>query len=78
TCYLATPVSSERWPLLDIHIDEETVGTAFEVCQRLRQGTPPIYVGHAGLHEGMLTINPLCLTAENARILAARLCEELK
>ncbi|WP_299460627.1 aminotransferase class V-fold PLP-dependent enzyme [uncultured Gimesia sp.] len=77
-CYLATPVSSERWPLLDIHIDEETVGTAFEVCQRLRQGTPPIYVGHAGLHEGMLTINPLCLTAEKARILAARLCEELK
>ncbi|QDV49644.1 aminotransferase class V-fold PLP-dependent enzyme [Gimesia fumaroli] len=78
TCYLATPVSNERWPLLDIHIDEEAVGTAFKVCQRLRQGTPPIYVGHAGLHEGMLTINPLCLTAQDARTLAVRLCEELK
>lgn len=78
TCYLATPVSNERWPLLDIHIDEASVGTAFEVCQRLRQGTPPIYVGHAGLHEGMLTINPLCLTAQDARTLAVRLCEELK
>ncbi|WP_339735145.1 aminotransferase class V-fold PLP-dependent enzyme [uncultured Gimesia sp.] len=78
TCYLATPFSSERWPLLDIHIDEESVGTAFEVCQRLRQGSPPIYVNHARLHEGLLTINPLCLTAENVHILAKRLCEELK
>lgn len=78
TCYLATPFSSERWPLLDIHIDEESVGTAFEVCQRLRQGSPPIYVNHARLHEGLLTINPLCLTAENVRILAKRLCDELK
>ncbi|QDT41531.1 selenocysteine synthase [Gimesia alba] len=78
TCYLATPISSERWPLLDIHIDEDAVGTAFEVCQRLRQGSPSIYVNHARLQEGILTINPLCLTAEHARTIATRLCEELK
>lgn len=78
TCYLATPINGERWPLLDIHIDEDAVGTAFDVCQRLRQGSPSIYVNHARLQEGILTINPLCLTAEHAQALAARLCEELK
>ncbi|QDT98743.1 aminotransferase class V-fold PLP-dependent enzyme [Gimesia aquarii] len=78
TCYLILPESSERWPQLEIQIDESAVGTAFEVCQKLRQGSPPVYVGHARLHEGLLTINPLCLTADYARILAKRLCEVLK
>lgn len=78
TCYMAIPVSQERWPLLDIHIDEEEVGSAFEVCQRLRQGSPPVYINHARLHEGILTITPLCLTAEQVPVLARRLCEELK
>jgi len=77
-CYLVTPESSERWPVLEIQVEEAAVGTAFEVCQKLRGGSPPIYVGHARLQEGMLTINPLCLNADQARVLAKRLCEELK
>lgn len=77
-CYLVTPEGSERWPTLEIQLDETKVGTAFEVCQKLRQGSPPIYVGHARLHEGMLTVNPLCMTAEGAQTLTARLCELLK
>lgn len=78
TCYLIVPENNERWPQLEIQIDETAVGNAFEICQKLRQGSPPIYVGHARLHEGMLTINPLCLTADYVRVLAQRLCEVLK
>ncbi|MCH9652686.1 MAG: aminotransferase class V-fold PLP-dependent enzyme [Planctomycetes bacterium] len=78
TCYLVTPEGSERYPSLEIQIDESALGSAFDVCQILRRGSPPIYVGHARLQEGMLTINPVCLTAEYARVLAERLCAELK
>lgn len=76
--YLVTPEGNERWPSLEIHIDESVLGSAFEVCRKLRQGSPPIYVGHAQLDEGILTVNPLCLTEDYARVLAERLCEELK
>lgn len=78
TCYLVDPESSERWPQLEIQVDEAKVGSAFEVCQKLRQGSPPVYIGHGRLHEALLTINPICLTADYARVLAKRLCEELK
>jgi len=78
SCDLVTPEGNERWPTLEIQLDETKVGNAFEVCQKLRQGSPPIYVGHARLHEGMLTVNPLCMTAEGAHTLTARLCELLK
>lgn len=78
TCYLVVPENNERWPQLEIQINETAVGNAFEICQKLRQGSPPVYVGHARLHEGILTINPLCLTADYVRILSQRLCEVLK
>lgn len=78
TCYIVVPENNERWPQLEIQINETAVGNAFEICQKLRQGSPPVYVGHARLHEGILTINPLCLTADYVRILAQRLCEVLK
>ncbi|MCA9019136.1 MAG: aminotransferase class V-fold PLP-dependent enzyme, partial [Planctomycetaceae bacterium] len=77
-CSLVVPDCSERWPLLEIQIEEDKVGTAFDVCWKLRQGTPAIYVGHARLHEGLLTINPLCLKADQVGLLAQRLCELLK
>jgi D-glucosaminate-6-phosphate ammonia-lyase len=65
-------------PLLEIAIDEPRLGrTAIEVCRRLRAGTPPCYVGHAGLREGKLIVNPLHLDDARAAELARRLREEL-
>jgi len=77
-CTLVIPECSERWPLLEIQIEEDKVGTAFDVCRKLRQGTPAVYVGHARLHAGLLTVNPLCLRADQVSVLAQRLCDVLK
>jgi len=52
--------------------------TAFGVCERLRAGTPPIYVGHGELEQGRFVIQPLCLNAKRSEILACRLREELE
>jgi L-seryl-tRNA(Ser) seleniumtransferase len=46
---------------------------AFEICRRLREGEPPVYVGHGRLAEGKLVIDPLCLDAAGAATLAERL-----
>lgn len=68
----------ERQPLLEIDVDEATLGrSALEVCRRLRAGSPPCYVGHAKLHAGTLVINPLHLDDGKAAALAERLREEL-
>jgi L-seryl-tRNA(Ser) seleniumtransferase len=65
-------------PRLEVAIDEGALkATAFDVCRRLRQGQPPIYVGHARLAEGILVINPFCLTPADARVLTERLVEVL-
>ncbi|WP_417388249.1 aminotransferase class V-fold PLP-dependent enzyme [Gimesia sp.] len=77
-CSLEIPDCNEKWPLLEIQIEEDKVGTAFDVCGKLRQGTPAVYVGHARLHEGFLTVNPFCLKADQVSVLAQRLCELLK
>ena len=66
-------------PTLEITLDETTVGcTAFEICQRLRNGSPPIYVGHGKLPESKLVIHPGCLDVDSAKILSRRLREELQ
>jgi L-seryl-tRNA(Ser) seleniumtransferase len=68
----------ESLPTLEIAVDEQRLGrTAFDVCRRLRAGSPPCYVGHAGLAEGKLTIHPLHLNEQNTAELARRLREEL-
>jgi ribosomal protein L13 len=49
---------------LEIAVNESRLGrAAFEICRRLRNGNPPIYVGHAKLSEGILVIRPICLSA---------------
>ena len=50
---------------------------AMKVCRALRQGDPPIYVGHGQLEEGILVINPFCLVADQVEMLGKRLVEEL-
>lgn len=68
----------ERLPLLHIDVDQQKLGrSALEVCRRLRAGSPPCYVGHGGLAEGRLTINPLHLDDARTNVLARRLQEEL-
>jgi len=43
----------------------------------LRQGKPPIYLGHGKLSCGILVINPVCLDTESVSILGQRLLEEV-
>ena len=77
-CAIKEPTSSDRWALLEIAVDEASVGhDAFEVCRRLRAGSPPVYVGHGKLAEGVLVVNPLCLDEAQTKQLASRLKEEL-
>ena len=72
------PASPDRWALLEIAVDEPAIGhDAFEVCRRLRAGSPPIYVGHGKLADGVLVVNPLCLDEAQAGQLATRLRQEL-
>lgn len=65
-------------PTLEIAIDESRLGrSAWEVCRRLRRGSPPCYVGHGKLSERKIVINPLHLDEARTAALAARLREEL-
>jgi L-seryl-tRNA(Ser) seleniumtransferase len=74
---LIVPADAERFPLLELAIDESQLGrTAFEVARRLRNGSPPVYVGHAQLGNGILIIHPLHLTDDSSARLLARLREE--
>ncbi len=77
-CTILEKGDGESVPILEIAIDEARLGrTAFEVCRSLRAGSPPVYVGHGRLAQGVLVVNPLCLTAPRAETLARRLQEEL-
>jgi len=78
-CRLVDPADGESLPLLEIAVDEATLGrSALEVCRRLRQGRPPIYVGHGRLDDGLLVINPLHLNESRTVSLIRRLAEELR
>jgi D-glucosaminate-6-phosphate ammonia-lyase len=69
----------EHLPILEIAVDEAELGrTALEVCHRLRAGDPPCYLGHAQLHAGVLTVNPLHLNDERTGRLIERLRQELR
>lgn len=78
TCHIIEPATPDRWTQLEIHLDEAALGrSAFDVCQNLRNGSPPIYVGHGKLAEGILVVNPLCLNDESISVLSGRLQDEL-
>lgn len=77
-CRLERPVDDECWPLLEIGLsDPRPAERAFDVCRRLRDGTPAVHVGHGKLTSGVLLINPLCLRDEQLPLLIGRLTEEL-
>jgi L-seryl-tRNA(Ser) seleniumtransferase len=71
-CRLVVPPDGESSPVLEVEVEG-----ALEVCRRLRQGRPPVQVGHGLLHEGKLVIHPLHLNEERSAALARRLREEL-
>jgi len=78
-CQIIDAGDGEGPPILEVTIEEPSGrGAALEVCRRLRQGSPPIYVGHGKLHEDKLVVHPLCLTAQDAETVGRRLLEELR
>jgi L-seryl-tRNA(Ser) seleniumtransferase len=78
-CAVIDRGDGESLPTLEVTLDEGRLGrSAFDVCRRLRQGSPPIYVGHGRLPQGILVINPLCLNADRAATLGRRLRVELR
>ena len=77
-CQLREDPGGECLPILEITVDETRLGRdAFDVCRALRAGSPPCYVGHAGLRDGKLFVNPLHLNDADAAALGRRLQEEL-
>ena len=74
SAHVMNPATSDRWPTLEITVDEQRLGrSALEVCRRLRNGNPPVYVGHGKLSLGILVVNPVCLNEQTAVSLAERL-----
>jgi D-glucosaminate-6-phosphate ammonia-lyase len=63
-------------PTLVLHVDAARGDSAFELCRRLREGDPPIYVGHARLAEGELLVNASCLREDQLPALTAALREQ--
>jgi L-seryl-tRNA(Ser) seleniumtransferase len=77
-CRLLIPADGQSLPILELVVDEGRLGrSALEVCRRLRQGQPPIQVGHGGLFEGKLVVNPMHLNQERTAELLKRVREEL-
>lgn len=77
TVSLLDPGDGQRWPILEIQLNSGSASRAFDLCRRLREGTPPIYVGHGKLGHATLTINPICLDDTQTEQLAQRLAAEL-
>ena len=69
--------NGESSPILEVYVSDARDVTAVEVCRSLRKGTPPIYVSHGKLSQGILVVHPLCMTDAGADNLADRLLEEL-
>jgi L-seryl-tRNA(Ser) seleniumtransferase len=78
-CKLVQKAGIGQLPLLEISLHEPTPGhSAFDVCRRLRNGNPAVYVSHGQLDQGQLIINPLCFSEDDAIRIARRLCQELE
>ena len=77
-CRILEPAARDRWAILEIKLDEQALGrTAFDVCAALRNGSPSVYVSHGQLSDGILVVNPLCLSDEGTAQLTQRLRAEL-
>ena len=78
TCRFIPAASTDHWPQLEITVDERTLGaSAFDVCRNLRGGSPPVYVGHGMLADGVLVVSPMCVGKGQWQPLTTRLLEAL-
>jgi L-seryl-tRNA(Ser) seleniumtransferase len=78
-CTIIESSDPDRWPILEIQLDVDRLGRdAFEICRSLRAGSPSIFVSHGKLRDGVLVVNPLCLTNDDVPRLSARLHAELQ
>ena len=77
-CQIVDVCDGESPPILEIRVGTSNGRTALEICSGLRNGTPPIYVGHGKLDQGKLVVHPLCLTEDDAEQVGLRLREELE
>ena len=78
-CTMIESSDPDRWPILEIQLHADQLGRdAFEICRSLRTGSPSIFVSHGKLRDGVLVVNPLCLTNDDVPRLAARLRSELQ
>ena len=62
-------------PMLQIHLN--AVETGVDVVKQLMQGTPSVHVNTAGVYEGVLGFNPICLSPNQVTQIANRLRELL-
>jgi L-seryl-tRNA(Ser) seleniumtransferase len=64
----------DRFPVLEVRLDEARLGlTAFAASQRLKTGSPAIYVNEGGLHRGVLVLLALGLDDASLEPLVRRL-----
>jgi D-glucosaminate-6-phosphate ammonia-lyase len=69
---------AEIYPLLRVAIDPgHPAGTAYDVANRLYDGSPRIAIGESAAERGILTVNPMSLTPQEAEQVSRRLREEL-
>jgi D-glucosaminate-6-phosphate ammonia-lyase len=70
--------NDQSWSSLEITVDEGRLRkSAFDVCRRLRNGNPPVYVGHGSLADARLVVRPQCLGEDQIEPLISRLTKEL-
>jgi L-seryl-tRNA(Ser) seleniumtransferase len=71
---LLSAAETGRDPLLEVRVDETTLGlSAFALSLTLQQGEPPVHLGERRATEGILIINPVGLREGEAEIVATRL-----
>ena len=76
TCQLIDAKDSQTPCRLEITLDAALVElNAMQICRALRDGDPPVYVGHGRLEQNILIVNPFCLVAEQVEPLGRRLVE---
>jgi len=77
-CDITEDPLRSRPPLLVVTVDEAAAGkNVLEICRNLRNGTPPVYLGHGLLDKSQLSVNPLHLNEHSATALAQALRAQL-
>jgi L-seryl-tRNA(Ser) seleniumtransferase len=74
-CSAAVTQTNDGVPIVTVRPEEYP---ALEITRALQGGEPAIYINEAGVREGILCINPMCLNEQEVPIICARLRELLK